>query len=647
MKERLLLLTILLFSVIGSEATESNSQNTLKDSILAVYQSLPDLESQMKYTHDMYARYNNTEWIENLLESALITTQEAQDNERILEILYISARHASQSGDSARYVTLREKIFEYNKNKGDYSEFFRLWRYNLQFLLARGDSEAALQESELMYKKAIEVNSDFGVIIAYLCRAQSLATGGRFDEAIAQYEIIENDPRATNHNKMSIHQTLFSIYSSQQQVDKAVESLDNYRYYLNLITENSPEKKEEYRDNYLENEIGYCSVYARINDKENLGKHLREGSNYYRDECPFFLKINYYLFWANYYEMMGDKKNCYENIDIAISLFNSLQPLREISIIRTKAKMMLKFGDFKDAAELYRRSAYMGDSINQDILKRHERVFLSNYRIQKALLDKEDKKRYFQIIYLFAAGILLLSTLFFLIRTYHIKKFLTQSERKTRESLANVEAANKMKEVFMHNITKEIEAPLNVVMKLCKQISSSDHLTAETMQTDAAIIRENSTALIELVNNVLDLSRLEAGMMKFDLQVYDAVQLLNDEILHLKIDHPEKAENIYLHIQEPHVMIKTDVRLFINMIQSIMAQPDKIEPEKRVILNISCDKDNCMSLTCTNDYYSATCITERERIIQTINSLFVKHFEGSYQVSGKNIMITYPLARGE
>ena len=83
---------------------------------------------------------------------------------------------------------------------------------------------------------------------------------------------------------------------------------------------------------------------------------------------------------------------------------------------------------------------------------------------------------------------------------------------------AIAEEANEIKSRFLANMSYNIRIPLNNVVGFSQLITDDTGLSEEEKREYSGIIQNNAAELIQLVNNVLDLSRLEANMMKFQLQ---------------------------------------------------------------------------------------------------------------------------------
>lgn len=95
------------------------------------------------------------------------------------------------------------------------------------------------------------------------------------------------------------------------------------------------------------------------------------------------------------------------------------------------------------------------------------------------------------------------------------------------EARIRAEEADKLKSAFLANMSHEIRTPLNAVIGFAKLM-----LTAETEQEKeeyAAIIDTNSELLLHLINDILDISKIEAGTLEFEFKPMNLNELCRSE----------------------------------------------------------------------------------------------------------------------
>lgn len=102
------------------------------------------------------------------------------------------------------------------------------------------------------------------------------------------------------------------------------------------------------------------------------------------------------------------------------------------------------------------------------------------------------------------------------------KRLLTQVENGRKEA----EIANKAKTEFLSNISHEIRTPMNTILGFSQALLEEKNLTEGIVKRDAISIKEASSSLLELINNILDVSRIESGKEVIDTKDYKLENLL-------------------------------------------------------------------------------------------------------------------------
>lgn len=85
--------------------------------------------------------------------------------------------------------------------------------------------------------------------------------------------------------------------------------------------------------------------------------------------------------------------------------------------------------------------------------------------------------------------------------------------RKARAAQAQAEAANQNKSVFLANMSHEMRTPLNVIMGFSNLIVTA--ATEEEKRMYAEVLENNCSLLLQLINDILDLSKIESGTLTF------------------------------------------------------------------------------------------------------------------------------------
>ena len=239
-----------------------------------------------------------------------------------------------------------------------------------------------------------------------------------------------------------------------------------------------------------------------------------------------------------------------------------------------------------------------------------------------------------------------------IIQLYRIEKV---NRERTQELLAQTEDINTVKAQFLQDISYKIRTPLNSVMGLSEVLANNPELIdAEDVKLVAETIQDNSQKLQQLVNAVLDLSRLESGMMKYNLSDYSLSQICQDAIsitrMHGEFSAPEiPFDN---NIGTASDIIHTDVSRLTQILSEMLTtsnrqtSDEQSESKSRTHLTLEICQENSTNLRVTVKNSPMTLDAEEDSlnsIRQKIAQLFIEHFGGTFGIQTEDIVFTYPL----
>lgn len=620
----------------------------VRDSIFRKAVTIPADSLRSLFLREAFQLHIGQEGATEFLDSAIAISIRKNIPEEELWGLYDYCRHYEYLTKlpelEQRFAILKDASYRHK----DYAFYYTIWVSVLQSRCAIGDTEYAIMQAKEMEKEAIRLKYEGGIFIAALALAQAYDFTRQYDEAVKTYkQTLVLNPNANDDALVVIHGSLSRVYFKQKKYPEALKELQLEHEALTRMSKKS-NLPDTFRATFLEIEISFCKIYMEMEDKEKLGQHLIEAQKYYIENTYRVAYINYHILWGIYYKFNKQWDMSLKEIEQALNACQESEPFDENQILKTKADVLMEMGKYEDAALTYKMVAIKGDSLNQDMLKRHQEAHQINHKIQKALLEKEALTKRYRYIQVGAGCAILLLLIFVIVRAAHIRRQLQRSDNETRLALEKIKSADKMKERFLHNITYEIRIPLNTVVGFSELLSIENNLSDEELEEYSTVVKNNSSRLLALINNILDLSRLEAGMMRFNVQECDIVQLCREAKMMVQMQTPDAVE-LTFNTELEDLQVQVDSKWFLKLLTSLMSVPADYAGEQRSIeYSLEKSDKSLMIIVKGSPLYQIWKDEQEQNILHNINRLYVEAFMGRYQVLGeenkKQVFITYPLA---
>lgn len=161
------------------------------------------------------------------------------------------------------------------------------------------------------------------------------------------------------------------------------------------------------------------------------------------------------------------------------------------------------------------------------------------------------------VVLLLVMVIVLVSTSLQKVRRTNAQLTLLSKELKVAKERA--EEANRMKSSFLANMSHEIRTPLNAIVGFSSIIASQcDTLPEEERREMGELIQANSNVLLKLINDILDLSRIESGKISFDFSDVDIVKLCMTVFATAKRNNKNRYVEYVQEIKVDKLVIRTD-----------------------------------------------------------------------------------------
>jgi signal transduction histidine kinase/ActR/RegA family two-component response regulator len=129
-----------------------------------------------------------------------------------------------------------------------------------------------------------------------------------------------------------------------------------------------------------------------------------------------------------------------------------------------------------------------------------------------------------------------------------VQAALLDREAQLAQALERAEAANRAKSTFLANMSHEIRTPLNGVLGMA-QVMRNDALSTEQLDR-LGIIQESGQVLLGLLNDLLDLSKIEAGKLELEATNFDLEELVNTTIRPFQVQAAAKSLKLTAEVSE-------------------------------------------------------------------------------------------------
>lgn len=313
-----------------------------------------------------------------------------------------------------------------------------------------------------------------------------------------------------------------------------------------------------------------------------------------------------------------------------------------------QADSLVNAGKPDEALSFYKKSLKAKDSLYNLLTTSQMEEILASYNIDKLILQKEQRRSMFHYICLTVSIIIIIALLLFNIHIYRSRKHLQKDEKEMKRLTAIAEEANEIKSRFLANMSYNIRIPLNNVVGFSQLITDDTGLSEEGKREYSGIIQNNAAELIQLVNNVLDLSRLEANMMKFQLQDYNVQEWCNELACLIQM-RSEGSIHLELETDAGDATIHTDINRFTQMVSNMLLYPIECKKRRDVKMKLAYNTE-AQNISCqiaNSPLADPTFSSQKQFILQKTCHLFFEHFNGTFRIEEPNeggsvIYFTYP-----
>jgi len=398
-----------------------------------------------------------------------------------------------------------------------------------------GETETALEyyNSSLEYYEKVDdprANIDLEIAYLHLNMGSLFQRQKDYEKALEYYILCLPPIEASGNNRalLDLYNNIASVYFHQQLYDL---SLENYLKALEYASSDPPST------NYAILLANVAENYIYINQFEKAKPYLEQSLNIAKEYDLLRVEKNVYSIYSDFYYDKNDFKNAYtyraKYEAVKDSLFNR-QKSKDIANIRIKYETEKK------------------EQENQALSIENER----QARINKLLLI---------ILVIIVISIAIILYVWSRVNLANKKLKQKQDElKKLNEQLkmsnSETEAALEFKSQFLANMSHEIRTPLNIIIGFAGILRKNIMESKLIKYIDS--IELSSENLLKLLNDILDMSKIEARKMLLKPEVVDLKKLVEEIRTLFLIKAEEKNIDLSISFDEnlPTVMILDEIR---------------------------------------------------------------------------------------
>lgn len=515
-------------------------------------------------------------------------------------------RYYYNQGITDSLVYWNEQMKQIAKERGFYSDRYFVicnvaCQYQIWYDLNQNDGA---NEAIRLYNLAKEVNSDVGKYSS--CETMGLAyyLMGKDSISVTYYEkgisIALNVKPLNISIIQSMHEALLEAVIRLKRTDSVKKYLEQYEQ----ITDEIVAGKYGVRK-FPINRCRWLSDCFRIeyniliDDLAKAKSYLAKGYVFSSSVQDIYVEFRYHLACVHFYVAMGNYRMALSHMEDVLKFGDS------IDIFELKGHILQKMGRNMEAAECYKNAVEMS-KVQFDQSFMYQMTQLSHmYEInQETIAHNEEvlrRKKLQNIFILCVFFFVLVILLLVFIYSMRVRRMnnkiriecdrLQESEARLSIAKDKAEESDRLKSHFLANMSHEIRTPLNAIVGFSQLLSNPDpQLTTEERNNFSDTIVNNSELLLNLINDILDISKLEADMYSIVYNEYDINKCCNVSISSVQHRLHPNVKMVF-EPQYDHYILSTDHLRLEQVLINLLTNAAKFTTEGQITLTYEVNVD--------------------------------------------------------
>lgn len=445
-------------------------------------------------------------------------------------------------------------------------------RLLVELYSAKGDYGLALMTARNMNEEVAKMNCPLCTNIAKNSLANVYIETQQYNEAkeilfeILKTELTDNNQELSTY----INSLLLLTYAelAMGQPDKAMP-------YFKRLGELIKQEKNNYnplisgqiKNQELEFRLHNCYTwyYLLKNEPEMARKELIEIKKIAETTGYRSFQIRTYQMHIEYYVRTRQYDQALKECNEALGQFPPKAGFY-LNILRRKSELLMQTSQYQQAYNSYDQLFYLKDSVEQDRYIRQINQFKMKYQAeQKELSNRElhlqSSSLYWLLLFL---SLFCISLIILIWANKRMKRKLQRMKDKAEQS-------DRLKSVFLANMNHEIRTPLNAIAGFSQLLA--DETDPEITNEYITIIKNNNELLVNLLSDVLDISKIEADTLVFNYSVIYLPDLMNGLYRTIQLQIPAGIE--FINEPGPDLHLHADRNRLIQVLSNLLSNAIK------------------------------------------------------------------------
>jgi signal transduction histidine kinase len=168
-------------------------------------------------------------------------------------------------------------------------------------------------------------------------------------------------------------------------------------------------------------------------------------------------------------------------------------------------------------------------------------------------------------------------------------------------SVIHESEVSRLKSEFVSNVSHELKTPLTLIRMFGETLDSGIVTNEKDKQKFYGIIRKESERLTHLINNVLDFSRIDAGVKEYNFKEADLVEVVRNSMEEFKFQISVSGFKIESELPDESIILKIDKEAIAQVLLNLLNNAVKYSDEEKYI-KVIVSKDSTSALISVTDH---------------------------------------------